>query len=334
MKVEPLELLGPQETAALLPYPALADTIGAMLLEYDSGSVQVPERMILELPAGGKLLVMPASDDDIAITKLVSVHPGNSAEGLPTIQGEVVALHAGSGERMGVLDGATVTGRRTAALSLLAARLLASVPGGPLLVIGAGAQAKAHLEAFRVGLGVDTVFVSSRTRRRSEKLVAYASELGMDAQVVDDAKEVLGEAKLIVTATTSQTPVLAGRLAEDVMVCAVGAFRADMAELSPELIGGSSVVVDTLPAAQQEAGDLIAAVRAGAWRWERAHTLAQVLAAGQLDATRTDAAQFQSAQPRSAQFQSAQLQLAGPVIFKSVGHGLFDLASARLAFLG
>ncbi|MEX2540568.1 MAG: delta(1)-pyrroline-2-carboxylate reductase family protein [Trueperaceae bacterium] len=313
MKVEPPRSLGPGETAALLPYPALADTIAAMLLEYEGGKVQVPERLILELPDGGKLLVMPASDENVAITKLVTVHPRNSAKGLATIQGEVVVMRAGSGERMGVLDGATVTGRRTAALSLLAARKLAPVPTGPLLIFGAGAQATAHLEAFRIGLGVDTVFISSRTRHRAETLAGLGRELGMDARVVDDPNEVLGKAKLIVTATTSQTPVLAGSLAEDVMVCAVGAFRPGMAELSPELIGGSSVVVDTLAAARQEAGDLIAAVGAGAWQWERARELAQVLA---------------------PEMEAAQLHhLPGPVVFKSVGHALFDLASARLAFL-
>jgi 1-piperideine-2-carboxylate/1-pyrroline-2-carboxylate reductase [NAD(P)H] len=296
-----------RETAKLLPYGALADAIGAALLEYSRGRVRVPERLILELPAGGKLLVMPAADDEIAVTKLVTVHPGNGTLGLPTIQGEVVAMRSRNGERIGVLDGATVTGRRTAALSLLAARRLAPVPQGPLLVFGAGAQARAHVEAFRDGLGVDSLFIASPTRSRAEAMAEHARALGMTAEAVASPTAALDEAKLIVTATTSRTPVLAGRLAEDVMVCAVGAFRADMAEVSPELVGASSVVVDTLHGAQEEAGDLIGAEREGVWGWERARTLAEVLAG-----------------PR--------LELPGPILFKSVGHALFDLASARVAF--
>lgn len=83
------------------------------------------------------------------------MHPDNPARGLPCIQGEVLALDAATGLRLGLLDGPALTARRTAAASLLAARLLA--PRTPakstLLLVGAGVQARAHLEAFREGLG-------------------------------------------------------------------------------------------------------------------------------------------------------------------------------------
>ena len=62
------------------------------------------------------------------MTKLVTVHPENARSGLPTIQGEVVVMEAGTGMRLGILDGSVVTARRTAALSLLAARELALDP--------------------------------------------------------------------------------------------------------------------------------------------------------------------------------------------------------------
>jgi 1-piperideine-2-carboxylate/1-pyrroline-2-carboxylate reductase [NAD(P)H] len=90
------------------------------------------------------------------------------------------------------------------------------------------------------------------------------------------------------------------------MVCAVGAFRHDMTELSPQLVSHGSVLVDTLPGAKEEAGDLIDAARSGHWSWEQARQLIDFLEG-----------------PR----------LPGPIIFKSVGHALFDLAGARLAFL-
>jgi ornithine cyclodeaminase len=77
-------------------------------------------------------------------------------------------MEASTGARLGLLDGATVTARRTAALSLLAARELAPRPEGPLLIVGAGAQGRSHLEAFREGLGVSKVFVASRTPAGAE----------------------------------------------------------------------------------------------------------------------------------------------------------------------
>ena len=299
-------IFGAEETAALLPYPGLADAIRDVALARSSGGIQAPPRTALPLPNGAVLLVMPASDGDIAITKLVTVHPGNAGRGLPTIRGEVVVMDAASGERLGILDGATVTARRTAALSLLAARELAPRPDGPLLVVGAGAQGRSHLEAFCEGLGVSKVFVASRTRDRAEALAAHARGLGAEAVVVEDPEEALPGVGLIVTATTSREPVLPEGLHDGTFVAAVGSFEPEAAELPPGLISGSTVVVDTIEGAKEEAGDLIRAEGAGAFRWDDATALE--------DALRADD------------------RPTGRVVFESVGHALWDLAAARAAF--
>lgn len=292
------------ETAQRLPYPALADAVAAVLL--NRGGLVAPERSVMDL-GDGSLLLMPASSRALTVTKVVTVHPENPRRGLRAIQGEVLVMERPTGVRLGLLDGAAVTERRTAALSLLAARTLAPAPGGPLLIVGAGAQARAHLEAFRVGLGVEKVFTASRTPASAEALVAHAQTLGMDARFVENPAEAAAEASLIVTATTSRTPVLTGPLRRDALVCAVGSFQPEVAELSANLIGGSRVVVDTLEAARTEAGDLIGAAAAGAWRWAEAEELGDLLTNPILTPDR-------------------------PTVFKSVGHALFDLAAAHVAF--
>lgn len=299
-----MKVLGPEETASRLPYGDLADSIREVAL---SSKAHTPPRLALPLSEDGVLLAMPAADSDIAITKLVTVHPNNAERGLPTIQGEVVVMEAGTGERLGVLDGATVTARRTAALSLLAAREFAPHPDGPLLIVGAGTQGRSHLEAFREGLGVSQVFITSRTADSAAKLAEYAESLGMEARTVDGPGEALEEVSLIVTATTSREPVLPEEVPDGVFVAAVGAFKPEMAELPLALISRSTVVVDTLEGAKEEAGDLLAAEQAGAFRWGDAATLEQALR--------------WSGPP------------GGTVVFKSVGLALWDLAAARTAFL-
>lgn len=301
-----MKVLGAEETANRLPYPALADAIREVALSRSSGAVQAPPRLALPLPGGAVLLVMPASDDDIAVTKLATVHPANADRGLPTIQGEVIVMEAGTGARLGLLDGATVTARRTAALSLLAARELAPRPEGPLLVVGAGVQARSHLEAFAEGLGVSKVFLTSRTSERAEALAGYAQEMGVEAVVVQDPEETLPEVSLIVTATTSREPVLPEDVPDGTFVAAVGSFEPEAAELPHGLISGSVVVVDTMEGAKEEAGDLIQAEKAGAFDWSDATSLEVVLQSDQ--------------------------RPAGTVIFKSVGSALWDLAAARAAF--
>lgn len=299
-----MEILNGEETASRLPYAELAESIREVTL---SDKAHAPPRLALPLPEDGVLLAMPAAGEDLAITKLVTVHPENAKRGLPTIQGEVIVMRAATGVRLGVLDGATVTARRTAALSMLAAREFAPHPDSPLLIVGAGTQGHAHLEAFREGLGVSEVFITSRTAESAEALAEHAKSLGIQARTIGGPEEVLDQVSLVVTATTSREPVLPEDVPDGVFVAAVGAFKPEMAELPSALISRSTIIVDTLEGAKDEAGDLLDAEQAGAFRWD--------------DATPLEEALRWSEPP------------GGTVIFKSVGHALWDLAAARTAFL-
>ena len=290
------------QTRRALPYPALCDALVDMLQAHRTGRIVAPERMVVSIAVEGTLLVMPASDGRIAITKLVTVHPENRKEGLPTIQGEVTVMDAHNGRRLGILDGITVTARRTAAVSALAARRLAPDPAGPLLIVGAGTQARAHLEAFREVLSVQQVFITSRTRENAEKLAVFARSLEIRVQVLQHPEPVLKDVTLIVTATNSASPVIGGELRSDAFVAAVGAFTPSMAELPADLVRRSRLFADSLEGVRAEAGDFI---QAGI-DWDRVRPLAEAL--------------------------EEQGPEEGPVIFKSVGHAMFDLAAARLAF--
>jgi 1-piperideine-2-carboxylate/1-pyrroline-2-carboxylate reductase [NAD(P)H] len=301
-----VEILDASQTAARLPYPELADSIREVALARSSGGLQAPPRLVLPLQEGAVLLVMPASDREISITKLVTVHPENPERGLPTIQGEVVVMDTTTGERLGLLEGSVVTARRTAALSMLAASELAPRPEGPLLVVGAGTQGRAHLDAFHEGLGVSRVFISSRSPKSAVSLAGHARGLGLEAEAVEGPREVLDDVSLVVTATTSSEPVLPEEIPEGLFVAAVGSFEPEAAELPPALISASQVFVDTMDGAKDEAGDLIQASQAAAFSWE--------------DATSLEDALYSSERPD------------GTVVFKSVGHALWDLAAARTAF--
>ena len=289
------------QTASLLPYEGLAAEIEAVLRD---PAVQVPERRIMPLAGGASLFVMPASDDRVAMTKLITFTPANAGSGRPAIQGDVLVFDVATGERVSLLDGPTVTARRTAAVSLLAAQRLAAAPQGPMLIVGAGVQGRAHLEAFAAGLGVREFFIASRTHARAQALADHALALGCRAEVVPEPAQVQARCPLVVTCTPASGVVLRGDLHPEVWLGAVGAFKPAMIELDPALTRALAtrgrVVVDTQDA-EHEAGDLIQAGVAPA-QWQ---TLAQVLAAAPVR--------------------------AGAVLFKSCGWAGWDLAAARLA---
>ena len=296
-------LLDAAQTAARLPYEALADEIALLLLD---DAVRVPPRLVQALPGGGSLFVMPAFDARLAITKLITFTPGNAGSGRPSIQGDVLVFDVGSGERRLILHGPTVTARRTAAVSLLAARWLAPNPKGPLLVVGAGAQGLAHVEAFAQGLGIGEVRIASRSAASAQKLAAHAHSIGLTASVVTDVDDALRECPVVVTCTPANGVVLRALPRADAFVAAVGAFTPSMVEIGPALCrhfaDTGKVVVDT-PDAQHEAGDLL---QAGLDVERFADLRAVVL--------------------------NATIAAAGPVLFKSCGWAGWDLAAARCAF--
>jgi ornithine cyclodeaminase len=291
-----MRIVSAEETRALLHYPELAASIAQVLLEQAQGQITAPERLVVPLVGGATLLLMPAADPSITVTKIVTVHPQQH----PSVRAEVWVMRTGTGERLALLEGSVVTARRTAAVSLLAAQTLAPNPSGALLIVGAGTQGQSHLEAFYSGLGTNKVYVYSRTFERAEALASYARGRGLLAQSVSRLEPVLDEVSLIVCATTSQTPLLF-RAADGTFIAAVGAYRPDMAEVSAEVVAQAQVYVDTLEGAKAEAGDLLQANV----DWSQVRSLYQALD-----------------QPRPS---------SGIVLFKSVGHALWDLAAARLA---
>ncbi|MFW2355262.1 delta(1)-pyrroline-2-carboxylate reductase family protein [Hydrogenophaga sp.] len=254
-----MSALNARQTADALPYPALAHEIEVLLR--DPGVV-VPPRTVQALAGGGSFFVMPAADARVAITKLITFIPDNATRGLSTIQGDIVVFDAVTGERTALLDGPTVTARRTAAVSLLAARRLAPRTDGPLLIVGAGVQGRAHLEAFHQGLGVQEVWVASRSIASAEALVQHAHSLGLRAQRVVDADAALADCPLVVSCTSAQGIALRAHPRTDAFVAAVGAFTPRMVEWAPGvcrwMATQGQLVVDTRDA-DHEAGDLLQA---------------------------------------------------------------------------
>ena len=297
-------LLNPEQTAARLPWAPLVDEIEALLTD---ASVSVPPRTVLPMAAGAFLFAMPGCDARTAMTKLITFTPANMGTGRPTIQGDVTVFDVASGERPLILDGPTVTARRTAAVSALAARWLAPDLNGPMLIVGAGVQGQAHIEVFAAALGVTQFRIASRRRASAEALAEHARGLGLQVEVVDDADAALADCPLATTCTPASEVVLRAAPRADAFIAAVGAFTPQMVEIDAELCrriaAQGRIVVDSRDAGH-EAGDLL---QAG------------------LD---VDAMPALADIVRAQQTARAE---GGPVLFKSCGWAGWDLAAARLA---
>jgi 1-piperideine-2-carboxylate/1-pyrroline-2-carboxylate reductase [NAD(P)H] len=207
-----------------------------------------------------------------------------------------------------MLDGATVTERRTAAVSMLGIETLLGRPPERVLLVGTGVQALSHAKALAALYPATRLDVAGRSRESVEAfrvelnvLLPGAGGLRHEAADLADIDE---EVDVVITATTSSEPVyrLAARAGR--LLIAVGSFKPAHAEIGAQTVRASRIYVDDLEGARHEAGDLLQA----AVDWERVQGL-------------------------SAAFGQSSLAGTDPVLLKTVGCAAWDLAAARVALV-
>ena len=285
------------------PYPAATDAVEQALLAGDSGQGD-PLRSIVDVPAG-QILFMPSSGRSFAGVKLVTIAPDNPSRDLPRIQGVYVLTEAATLRPVATMDAAALTILRTPAVSAVAARHLAAPDAEHLVVFGTGPQARGHVQALAAERPVRRVGVVGRRPDGVSRLVGQCTSLGLSAYAA--GADAVGDADLVVAATTSREPVVHGaNLPAGVLVVAVGAHEPDCREVDTETVRRSHVVVEDRDAAGSEAGDLVLAAAEGAPA-EIAGDLRELVRGLDLDPTR-------------------------PRLFKSVGMAWEDLVVASAVY--
>jgi ornithine cyclodeaminase/alanine dehydrogenase-like protein (mu-crystallin family) len=305
-----IEVYSAEQVHAALPWPRLVDALATAFIE----GATVPVRHPHALSSSDTLLLMPARDRELILTKLVTVIP----EALHTVQATVVALDRATGEPRAVLDGEAITLRRTAATSALAALKLARLPANTLLVVGTGRLA-AWMVRAHVALvpGIERVLVWGRRREAAHALAdAVASEpehAQVKFSVAGSLEAATREANLITCATTSTEPLVCGEwLQPGAHLDLVGGFKRNMREVDDEAVRRARVVADTYAGALAEAGDLVQPIERGII--DRAHVVAELA-----EVLRGEKIVLREADDIT--------------LFKSVGTALEDLAAVRCVLL-
>jgi len=272
-----LLVLDEQTVHDLLTMPACIVAMEEALSALARGEVHQPLRNLIRGEgAQGILGMMPSYRGGANAAyglKEVCVFPGNPARGLDTHLGAVL-LHSGeTGELLAVMNASAITAIRTAAVSAVATKLLARDDAHTLAIIGAGVQAKSHLDAIPQVRDIREVRVFSRTRSKAED-VGRASARPLEAGraearptfvVVDSVEEAVRGADIIVTATSSREPIVKREwIAPGTHINAVGSSIAAARELDAATVAASSLFVDRRESTVNESGDYLMALREGA----------------------------------------------------------------------
>jgi thiomorpholine-carboxylate dehydrogenase len=244
---------GESAVREVLRFQDLIPAMEQALIEFSAGRVRQPVRTIVPVAEHqGFMGVMPAVFGDLMGTKLVNFYPENGARGVPTHLALIALFRSETGEPIAVLDGRLITEMRTAAVSAVAAKLLAPERSLVVAILGSGVQARAHDQALSVVGQFARKKVWSRNPEHSRQV---ADEIGAAAT---SAEEAVREADVVVTVTSSPEPVLRGEwLKPNALVLAVGAVGTGRRELDDAVMQGACVAVDSRESAEREAGDIV-----------------------------------------------------------------------------
>ena len=257
-----------EDVRKFLPMP---DAIAAMrdaFAQLSSGQVTLPPRQHLDAPAErGTALVMTchSTTQKLFVLKFLTVFSGNRQRGLPLIQALVILSDATNGEHLAIMDGASLTAIRTGAASGLATDLLARRDATTVAVFGAGVQARTQLEAVCCVRSIRRARVYDADSSAADRFaIEMSRQLGLPVERAADSAQVLADADVICTATTSPVPVFDDRdVKPGVHINAVGSYKPTVTEIPAATVCRARVVVDHRASALEEAGDLLVPFRAG-----------------------------------------------------------------------
>ena len=303
-------ILSEHDVREHLPMRDCIEAMAGVLAALARDELSMPLRFVMRSPATSALMgIMPAHRGGPAPAfslKEIVVAPGNPAQGLDSHQGAVILHDGETGELRAILNAAPVTEIRTAAVSAVATRALARPGAGTVAILGAGVQARSHVEAMRCVLNDPEIRIWSRT---AEHARALARATG--ATSCATAQEALAGAEVVCTTTSSHEPVLRHEwLAPGAHVNAVGSSIPSTRELDTATVVAASLFVDRRESTLSEAGDYLFPAREGAIGPEHIRAeLGEVLAGAHPGRT-------------------ADTELT---VFKSLGLAVEDLAAAELA---
>lgn len=266
-----IKVLSREDVRRSVTMPQAIDVVKQAFRSLAQKEVLLPLRTQVPVKENlGTTLFMPAYIPALESlgAKIVSVFPQNVQIDLPTVHAVVIICDAYTGRPTAMMDGIYLTALRTGAASGVATDLLARQEARTAAIIGAGIQGRTQLEAICCVRDIQKVMIYDKKPQAAQ---AFAEEMRNRGKPIPGEvcpvrtpEEAVREADVISTATTSSVPVFEDvHLKPGVHINGIGSYTPDMQEIPEETVVRAKVVVDSIPAALEEAGDLIRPLRKG-----------------------------------------------------------------------
>ena len=309
-------VLSEKQVHSLIEIDELIAALSQAHIQYSTGKAVMPVRLVVPLPQiGGRITSMPGylNADKALGMKVVTYFQNNPKQNLPAILATIMLFSAETGKMIAAMDGSYITAIRTACASAMATKVLAN-PQTPVLgILGAGVQARAHIQALARVRKLEKIKLYSPSGASAAALKQeMAPQFQATIEATNSADEAVRNADLVVTVTTAKEPILKKDwLKPGVHINAVGSHRPDLREIDGATLARAKVVVDSREAIMAECGDILLAIKEGSIAKENIHgEIGEVLAGTKPGRARADEI----------------------TLYKSVGIAIQDVATANLVY--
>lgn len=258
-------VISEQQVRGLVDIDELIEALEKAHLQYSTDRAVMPVRLVVPLPAiQGRITSMPGflTDDKALGMKVVTYFQQNPTRDLPAILATIMLFSADTGKIIAIMDGSYVTAIRTACASAMATKVLANPDSKVVGILGAGVQARAHIEALTRVRNIGAFKIYSPSGVSAAKLQEeMRGRIDSAIEVVSSAEQAVRDADLVVTVTTAKEPIIkADWLKPGTHINAVGSHRPDLRELDGATLARAKVVVDSRAAIMAECGDILLAI--------------------------------------------------------------------------
>lgn len=266
----------------------------------------MPARSFATVKDEDTFALMPCIVDDSIGLKVVSSFPSNSKRNIPVTSGVIFINDKETGQPLALMNGTLLTAVKTAAVSGVAMRLLKK-DAKSVGLIGTGLQGMYQLIAALNSTSVEKIHLYNRSPEKVTGFIKEFKELsGSDVEVhnVEQVEELVKASDIIITATTSLTPVIPNEsdMYENKLIIGVGSFKKNMRELPEELFKRAPNYFIDSKDGKNESGDIIDPI-ANNWINEEKVILLSDVITGNAE---------------------CELSEGDPIIFKNVSMALFD----------
>lgn len=188
--------------------------------------------------------IKSSANQHLAGLKVGSFWEDNPKNGLPRHNALILLFNQANGKMAAAIEAGKVNAFRTAASNAVATQVLARKDSKVLAIFGTGNQAKYECEALARIRNFDQVLIVGRDQSKAETMAEDLKKLGIEIKIAG-AKEACEQADIIVTATSSKTPLFKAEwIKAGTHISSMGSDKQGKQELPPELFSQSGLFCD------------------------------------------------------------------------------------------